>query len=123
MSKDVVAFCMQISINVKVRPEKSAKETGVVSFLREVMGKKDTSLVQKGISKAKKEQAEIGNRTKVGHNKDIIRFKNRCKSTIKKRNMQENVRFFYIKLHKNVYFSVSKVHKIARTVISIGQKD
>ena len=37
--------------------------------------------------------------------------------------MQENVRFFYIKLHKNVYFSVCKVHKIAKSVISIGQKD
>ena len=33
MSKDVVAFCMQISINVKARPEKSAKETeGCVFF-------------------------------------------------------------------------------------------
>ena len=41
-------------------------------------------------------------------------FKNRCKSTIKKRNMQENVRFFDMKLHKNAYFSVCKVHKIAR---------
>ena len=29
-----------------------------------------TSLLRKGTSKAKKEQAEIGNRTKVGHNKD-----------------------------------------------------
>ena len=42
MSKDVVAFCMQISINVKARPEKSAKETGVVSFLRQNGSKKDT---------------------------------------------------------------------------------
>ena len=33
-------------------------------------GKKGTNLVRKGTSKAKKEQAEIGNRTKVGHNKD-----------------------------------------------------
>lgn len=55
MSEDVVAFCMQISINVKARPEKSAKESRVVSFLKEVLGKKrdkvdkkDTSLVQKG---------------------------------------------------------------------------
>lgn len=31
--------------------------------------------VRKGTSKAKKEQAEIGNRTKVGNNKDIIRTK------------------------------------------------
>lgn len=37
--------------------------------------------------------------------------------------MQENVRFFDTKLHKNVYFLVSKVHKIAKSVISIGQKD
>lgn len=37
--------------------------------------------------------------------------------------MQENVRFFDIKLHKNAYFSVCKVHKIAKSVISIGQKD
>jgi hypothetical protein len=36
--------------------------------------KKGTSLVRKGTSKAKKEQAEIGNRTKVGNNKDIIRI-------------------------------------------------
>lgn len=36
--------------------------------------------------------------------------------------MQENVRFFDVKLHKNVYFSVCKVHKIAKSVISIGQK-
>ena len=36
--------------------------------------------------------------------------------------MQENVRFFEMKLHKNIYFSVSKVHKIAKSVISIGQK-
>lgn len=50
-------------------------------------------------------------------------FKNRCKGTIKKWNMQENVRFFDMKLHKNVYFSVCKVHKIAKSVISIGQKD
>jgi hypothetical protein len=50
-------------------------------------------------------------------------FKNRGKDTIKKRNMQENVRFFYIKLHKNAYFSVCEVHKIAKSVISIGQKD
>ena len=28
--------------------------------------------------------------------------------------MQENVRFFDMKLHKNAYFSVCKVHKIAR---------
>lgn len=35
--------------------------------------------------------------------------------------MQENVRFFDVKLHKNVYFSVCKVHKIAKSVISIGQ--
>jgi hypothetical protein len=49
-------------------------------------------------------------------------FKNRGKGTIKKRNMQENVRFFYIKLHKNAYFSVCEVHKIAKSVISIGQK-
>lgn len=57
----LLLFCMQISINVKARPEKSAKETGVVSFLKEVLGKKrhkvdkkDTSLVRKGTSKAKK---------------------------------------------------------------------
>ena len=50
-------------------------------------------------------------------------FKNRYKSTIKKWNMQENVRFFDTKLHKNAYFSVCKVHKIAKSVISIGQKD
>ena len=37
--------------------------------------------------------------------------------------MQENVRFFYTKLHKNAYFSVCKVHKIAKSVISTGQKD
>lgn len=37
--------------------------------------------------------------------------------------MQENVRFFNTKLHKNVYFSVCKVHKITKLVISIGQKD
>lgn len=37
--------------------------------------------------------------------------------------MQENVRFFDTKLHKNAYFSVCKVHKIAKSVISIGQKD
>ena len=37
--------------------------------------------------------------------------------------MQENVRFFDVKLHKNVYFPVFKVHKIAKSVISIGQKD
>ena len=37
--------------------------------------------------------------------------------------MQENVIFFHIKLHKNAYFSVSKVHKIAKSVISTGQKD
>lgn len=37
--------------------------------------------------------------------------------------MQENVRFFDTKLHKNVYFLVSKVHKIAKSVILIGQKD
>ena len=36
--------------------------------------------------------------------------------------MQENVRFFDVKLHKNVYFSVCKVHKIAKSVISIDQK-
>ena len=34
---------------------------------------------KKGTSKAKKEQAEIGNRTKVGNNKDIIRFKVRVR--------------------------------------------
>ena len=28
--------------------------------------------------------------------------------------MQENVRFFDMKLHKNAYFSVCKVHKIAK---------
>ena len=48
-------------------------------------------------------------------------FKNRCKGTIKKWNMQENVRFFDVKLHKNAHFSVFKVHKIAKSVISIGQ--
>ncbi len=37
--------------------------------------------------------------------------------------MQENVRFFDMKLHKNVYFSVCKVHKITKSVISIGQKE
>jgi len=37
--------------------------------------------------------------------------------------MQENVRFFDTKLHKNACFSVCKVHKIAKSVISIGQKD
>lgn len=37
--------------------------------------------------------------------------------------MQENVRFFDIKLHKNVYFGGCKVHKIAKSVISIGQKE
>ena len=37
--------------------------------------------------------------------------------------MQENVRFFDTKLHKNVYFLVCKVHKIAKSVISTGQKD
>lgn len=35
--------------------------------------------------------------------------------------MQENVRFFDMKLHKNVCFSVCKVHKITKSVISIGQ--
>ena len=49
-------------------------------------------------------------------------FKNRGKGTIKKWNMQENVRFFDMKLHKNAYFSVCKVHKIAKSVISTGQK-
>ena len=34
---------------------------------------------KKGTSKAKKEQAEIRNRTKVGNNKDIIRFKVRVR--------------------------------------------
>ena len=57
----LLLFCMQISINVKARTEKSAKETGVVSFLRQNWSKKDTrwikkdtSLVRKGTSKAKK---------------------------------------------------------------------
>jgi hypothetical protein len=54
---------------------------------------------------------------------NALGFKNRGKGTIKKRNMQENVRYFYIKLHKNAYFSVCEVHKIAKSVISIGQKD
>lgn len=36
--------------------------------------------------------------------------------------MQENVRFFDMKLHKNAYFSVCKVHKIAKSVISISPK-
>lgn len=47
MSEDVVAFCMQISINVKARPEKSAKETRVMSFLKEVLGKKRDKLSKK----------------------------------------------------------------------------
>jgi hypothetical protein len=54
---------------------------------------------------------------------NALGFKNRGKGTIKKRNMQENVRYFDVKLHKNAYFSVCKVHKIAKSVISIGQKD
>lgn len=53
---------------------------------------------------------------------NALGFKNRCKGTIKKWNMQENVRFFDAKLHKNVYFLVYKVHKVAKPVISIGQK-
>ena len=36
--------------------------------------------------------------------------------------MQENVRFFDAELHKNVYFLVSKVHKIAKSVISMMSK-
>ena len=47
MSKDVVAFCMQISINVKARTEKSAKRNRGLFLLE----------TKKGTSKAKKEQA------------------------------------------------------------------
>ena len=36
--------------------------------------------------------------------------------------MQENVRFFDAELHKNAYFSVCKVHKIAKSVISMMSK-
>ena len=55
MSKDVVAFVIGIH-EVK-------KGTGWVETVR----------------LSKKEQAEIGNRTKVGNNKDIIRFKVRVR--------------------------------------------
>ena len=37
--------------------------------------------------------------------------------------MQENVKFFDTKLHKNAYFTVCKVHKSAKSVISMGQND
>ena len=56
MSKDVVAFCMQISsekdLVKKSNKYQSAhggvqKETGDVSFLKEVLGKKDTSYIKK----------------------------------------------------------------------------
>ena len=56
MSKDVVAFCMQISSEKdyvkksnKYKSEHGGvqKETGVVSFLKEVLGKKDTSYIKK----------------------------------------------------------------------------
>ena len=45
-------------------------------------------------------------------------FKKRRKGTTKKRNMQENVKFFNTKLHKNVYFTACKVHKYIKSVIS-----
>ena len=35
--------------------------------------------------------------------------------------MQENVRFFDAKLHKNANFRVRKVHKNVKSVILIGQ--
>ena len=36
--------------------------------------------------------------------------------------MQENVRFFYVKLHKNAYFTTSIVHKNAKSVIPMKSK-
>lgn len=49
-------------------------------------------------------------------------FKNRCKGTTKKWNMQENVRFFNVKLHKNAYFATFEVHKNVKSVISMMSK-
>ena len=62
-----------------------------------------TSLVRKGTSKAKKEQAEIGDRTKVGHNKDIIRTKTDYPKTEREKDqVKKNIK-------KSAYGRVSRV--------------
>ena len=61
MSKDVVAFCMQISINVKVRTEKSAKSNRGLFLLE-----------------AKKEQVKQ-KRNRLGGNGQIVKKGTGCK--------------------------------------------
>ena len=54
MSKDVVAFCMQISINVKARTEKSAKRNRGLFLLeakKEQVKQKRNRLSEKGLSR------------------------------------------------------------------------
>ncbi len=48
MSKDVVAFCMQISINVKVHTEERKRNRGCVFFEEKLEKKKTQAKREKG---------------------------------------------------------------------------